>query len=415
MSTQQRTHRAIVAIALAGSAPIATAQPFQQVDYSVTHTIGFTAGVSVTAVTVSVSDFRHAWARAGVFEDSQYVSNTQLPDFDPFGTDTFASPSSFNSGLFGVPVACQYETFTLPPTGTNSFACTQAIVPGAMGTACNQWDIAPFGTTPPFVISGTIGSSGGATATTSNSRASEAYGFSTTALWVNGNRHLASGSIQWGVNLFSDTVGGGAGASAATLIGDPIHIVATNTNTGDVVDSVLLGITFQGSDTGVTTWGPTGFQSDGTDWELVIRIPPAHVAAGQSGDLKIRVESGVVTESDDSGAFDAILPPIGFSAPIPLPLPPSFPLDYDLGLDPTQPWDVDMILSGAGDANPKVDCPVDYNGDGALNVDDIDLFVGFFLDGAGPADLNADGAFNIDDIDLFIDLFLSGCDTSGGG
>ncbi len=403
--------KAAVAIAIAGAAHTADAQVFQQLTYSISHSFTFTAASSVTSLNVGISDFRHAWARSGVQQDAQYVSNTQLPGFDPFGTDTFGSPISSNSGLFGAPVACQYENYPVPPTGLSSFACTQAMVPGALGTACNEWDISSFAAGPPYVVSWRIASSGGAQAGLASAVLSEAYGFSTTALGVTGDIRLANGSVQWGVNLHADAVGAGVGAAA---IGDPVHLIATNLNTGDVVDAVLLDITLEGPNPGTTSWGPTGFHSTGTDWELVIRIPTTHVAPGQGGDLKVRVENGVVTESDDNGALDGILPPIGTTAPIPLPLPPTFPLDYDLGLDPTHPWDVEMVLSGGGGASTRVACPVDYNGDGTLNVDDIDLFVGLFLEGAGPADLNADGAFNIDDIDLFIELFLTACGSGDG-
>ncbi len=52
-------------------------------------------------------------------------------------------------------------------------------------------------------------------------------------------------------------------------------------------------------------------------------------------------------------------------------------------------------------------CPADLNGDGAANVDDIDLFVSAFLAGDLLADFNGDGALNVDDIDGFVSAFLT--------
>ena len=55
-------------------------------------------------------------------------------------------------------------------------------------------------------------------------------------------------------------------------------------------------------------------------------------------------------------------------------------------------------------------CFGDCDGNGTLNIDDIDCFVAAFLgsDLAG-ADCDANGTLNIDDIDCFVTSFLSGC------
>ncbi|MEZ6319392.1 MAG: GC-type dockerin domain-anchored protein [Phycisphaerales bacterium] len=54
-------------------------------------------------------------------------------------------------------------------------------------------------------------------------------------------------------------------------------------------------------------------------------------------------------------------------------------------------------------------CPVDLDGNGALNFDDINAFIEGFLDGDSAADLTGDGALNFDDIDAFVSSFLVGC------
>ncbi len=51
----------------------------------------------------------------------------------------------------------------------------------------------------------------------------------------------------------------------------------------------------------------------------------------------------------------------------------------------------------------------DMNGDGTLNVDDIDVLVAGFLANDPDADLDQNGAWNVDDIDLFVSSFLGGC------
>ena len=51
--------------------------------------------------------------------------------------------------------------------------------------------------------------------------------------------------------------------------------------------------------------------------------------------------------------------------------------------------------------------PADLNGDGVLDITDVDLFIVAFLGGDSAADLSEPfGIFDIDDIDAFIDAFL---------
>ncbi len=55
-------------------------------------------------------------------------------------------------------------------------------------------------------------------------------------------------------------------------------------------------------------------------------------------------------------------------------------------------------------------CFADCDGDGALNVDDIDCFVAAFLGGGlSEADCDGNGTLNIDDVDCFVAGFLAGC------
>ncbi len=63
-------------------------------------------------------------------------------------------------------------------------------------------------------------------------------------------------------------------------------------------------------------------------------------------------------------------------------------------------------LSGAATAS----CPDDCDGNGTVNIDDIDCFVAGFLAGdLGVADCDGNGTINIDDIDCFVFAFLNGC------
>ncbi len=85
--------------------------------------------------------------------------------------------------------------------------------------------------------------------------------------------------------------------------------------------------------------------------------------------------------------------------------------------------DTGMADVGVGDGvNPIVDigaaefqgttvvCFADCDGNGALNLDDIDCFVaGFLASDQGAADCDSNGSLNLDDIDCFVASFLGGC------
>ncbi|GJM19572.1 MAG: hypothetical protein DHS20C14_17850 [Phycisphaeraceae bacterium] len=72
-----------------------------------------------------------------------------------------------------------------------------------------------------------------------------------------------------------------------------------------------------------------------------------------------------------------------------------------------RPWSsAYLALSGA---LPQPCGIADLDGNGVLNIDDIDLFVSYFIGGDLRANCDGGGGLNIDDIDCFVAAFLSGC------
>ena len=66
---------------------------------------------------------------------------------------------------------------------------------------------------------------------------------------------------------------------------------------------------------------------------------------------------------------------------------------------------VDSVTLDAADPP----CLADMDGNGSLNIDDIDRFILAFVHGFLDADVDGNGTLNIDDIDAFIASFLGGC------
>jgi hypothetical protein len=54
-------------------------------------------------------------------------------------------------------------------------------------------------------------------------------------------------------------------------------------------------------------------------------------------------------------------------------------------------------------------CPVDLDGNGALNLDDVDAFAAAFISSDLLADIDGNGVLNLDDVDAFVAGFVAGC------
>ncbi|MEZ6317335.1 MAG: GC-type dockerin domain-anchored protein [Phycisphaerales bacterium] len=54
-------------------------------------------------------------------------------------------------------------------------------------------------------------------------------------------------------------------------------------------------------------------------------------------------------------------------------------------------------------------CPADLDGNGALNLDDVNLFANAFVTSDLLADIDGNGTLNLDDVNLFAASFVAGC------
>ncbi len=372
-------------------------------DYRVEHNFNYMPAGDV--VEVRGADFRHAWIRTtGIFGSAWSAEAVaQDPFFDPFGTDSMGTaPAATNSGL-GMPVPCVYNTFNIPPSGINGFQCIVLPLGQSFATACTEFFVAPYSTTPPFSIQGTVASSGGVHAVLAR-----AYAYSSAGISVRGGIQLANGTIQWNP-IISDVVGAGATATGQHWKTDPVHFSATNLNTGVQIDASLFEFELNSSGDGTLNWDGGIMEIDQSDLLFTLNIPPQFIAPGQEGHIILEIAGGQVVFADDSGIFDGMLPPLGQTVPLVFPLLNDLTLDFDLGLDPAFGWDVLTNLSGGAGTLDESSCPADLNGDGQLDFVDISLFVKFFTSGDPLADLNGDKELDFVDVSIFVDSFASDC------
>lgn len=95
------------------------------------------------------------------------------------------------------------------------------------------------------------------------------------------------------------------------------------------------------------------------------------------------------------------------------------PLPLDLAGAPRFQDDPDAPDTGVGtspivdlgpyERTPDATCVADIDGNGALNLDDINAFAGAFIAGSLAADVDGSGTLNLDDINVFAQSFLAGC------
>ncbi len=407
MFRSRHTPSAIVLAALAGFASPGAAQ--QSVNgYNEVHNFRLISPGTDTA-RVWVYEFRHAWivTFGNMIED--HIPLAQDPGFDPYGTEAFgANDLAFNSGLFGSPVPVRYASGEIQPTGAPGTPfCLTLTLGSSFANACNAVRIDPWTNVAPLDISGSIQSFGVADANVQGQGAAIAYAFSTAGIRIDGGVTLANGTIQWTPGLYSDSVGGGTGD---LVVQDPVKIRATNTATGDVIEHTLVDIDIDHDGPGMVSYSGTNLLVDAEEVKIDIVIDPAIIAPGQSGELHLEVDNGVLVSASGTGIYAGSVPPLGVQIPFDVPMP-DIQLDYDLPLDPTQPWEVSADMGGGAGAlsDAAGGCPADINGDGVLDLEDINAFVLGFVEMLPQSDLNGDGVHDLQDVGLFVESFVSGC------
>lgn len=387
----------------------------QPPSYAVSHTFTFDPAGDVAEV--RFFEFRHAWIRSLWGDNEGHEPQAQDPGFDRYGTDAPGWPSWINSGLPG-PVPVQYGSGVIDAaTGSNpSWFCVDVPAGPSHARACNRVDVPAWTQQAPLSIPATIESAGYADAVTIGSGASFAYASSTAGLTARGGFQMASGQVQWIPGFQVQQVGGQA---ADLAVQDPIVFTATNLITGVVTEWRLLDIlAFSGAGAGTVDWQAGVLTVDRPEFEITIEIPAGAVDPAQTGSMRLEVAGGAVIASTGSGVFAGSVVPLGLAIPFSVPMP-SLSLDYDLGLDPTQPWSVVATFCGGGSVGSTsgAGCAADLAEPfGVLNFFDIAAYINAYIDGDPSADLAEPfGVFNFFDISAYVNLYNAGCVPGSDG
>jgi hypothetical protein len=197
------------------------------------------------------------------------------------------------------------------------------------GNADPDWDGCPWGATRGF---------GRSTA------------YSAAAVKVRGQKVDRRGNIKYSGNWkhVPPVVGG----TSRGVSKDPIIATLIDNTTGITLKWVLFNMKTTSSD-GEIAWNAGSLSSSSTNMDLHIKVGDPAVTL-QSGELKIKVQNGIVTELVQLGLFSAMpLPavgsPGGFSVPFP-----ELSLDYDMGGDESHDLVPELDFDNAGEVEKDV-------------------------------------------------------------
>lgn len=282
--------------------------------YSITHGFSFSVGGNTTPL-VRGFDGGSAFA------------------FSPY------APPFFSSSSYG------HHSYTIsPPVPSLPFIhnhSTSAAIGSASATASSKVQINTIGV---GTVSGFINASGTASA---QKRRERACAGSYAGVTARQRIRLPWGLVIWGPRFALDFVSGGGCAIGK----DPIKFTVTDPDTGSILSSgQFLDITSTGD--GSVNWGENSLDFAISDGTFSIDLNSPFIPDNQRGTLSLKVQGGIITDSQDSGIFDGYLPQIGSSGTFSVSgsdFKPDLTFDYNLG---DFGKEVDLELTADGGAIP---------------------------------------------------------------
>ncbi|CAH1076227.1 hypothetical protein [Candidatus Nitrotoga sp. 1052] len=335
-------------------------------DFKVTHQFRLEPGGTVVP-RVTAYYFDHAWVRDPNLR-SDVNPAVQPPGFDPAGFDRSdsigrVSNSSANGNNNGL---VNRGSFAVPATGIAfppGAVTTANVPPGPNSAQANsRFGVSPFGVGG--AVSGAIQVDGFAQAVfdtvTRQPSPSEAYAFGFAQVTANGGTKLKNGNIQWRPDIRATIAGAAAAGNLrkenVRRAKDPIDFQVTDLVTGEILSGTLLDITLDMFGEGDFLWDSAAglFKTNAENLLFSIVIDSPYTL--QTGNLMMEILDGVVVTADDSGMFEGILPLIGTSGELTIPLG-EITLDYNFGDFGGHELDVTIDFSGSGQALASIPEP----------------------------------------------------------
>ncbi|MCC6428591.1 MAG: hypothetical protein IT435_17450 [Phycisphaerales bacterium] len=408
MAQNTRTRTGLALFLLAGglSAGSANAQWTASDTYEVRHDFLVTPGGNVTP-RVKFFYFQHAWLYEYMGAWGAYtqagVAPPQGPGFDLLGTEGYANLMLMNYPRHAAnpPTNCLWGWVDIPDTGKTDWGCTRVLSPNSNShaNACTDYLVASYGVGTP--IQGYIRAMGNAYSYTYSY--TETYAFSAAAILIEAGTQLASGQIVW--TPWMDSVHDSSHSIAVRK--DPITISWDGSSAGEVtlLDADMNVRGEAGG--GASSWKGDVVEFGASEGVFYVDINPAVTKKG--GTARMEVTNGVVVVSNDSGAFDGLLPAVGAQTPLKFDFPSKLNVIYDITPHIGNASNIGLYMGGGAGGPARAGCPADVDASGFVDTDDFDAFVGMFTEGGPAADFDHSGFVDTDDYDAFVRAFESGC------
>jgi hypothetical protein len=280
-------------------------------------------------------DFEHAWASEEGFDPStSWTPAAQPVGFLPYGFDwQNAWGRVWNSG--NVLVNVNTTPYVGPPWPFEGQTTVTANSGSASATANSSVSIEQF--TPGDPFSGWIRSWGAASAPTGETNGAYAYASSNVAL-LGQTADWRTGTILWNPSLSYQPTGTGTGTvrSGCPREGprDPVIARILDADGGVLLEELFFDMAFN-----VERWdlpAEVGWSDDTLiysniiDGRLWITSDNAYVDPSCRGTALLEIRDGLITQSEDTGIFDGLLPTVGSPGTFSIPFPSEIVLNYEL-------------------------------------------------------------------------------------
>lgn len=155
----------------------------------------------------------------------------------------------------------------------------------------------------------------------------------------------ARGQIKWKPEIHGDFL-----HDVKSRIRDPLDVSVLDLDTNQTSISRLLDIGFDSDDNSQISWQDGSVNLSGSNLTFYVNMTSPFITSSQ-GTLRLTFKDDIVSESEDTGIFDGLLPSVGSPANASFQIGDSqgdINIDYDFGSTNTNGYQFDIGLSGDG-------------------------------------------------------------------
>jgi len=294
---------------------------------------------------VNIVHFEHAWGIERGPDDSDFAPKPlgQPAWFKPYGKENLSSSSGTIRQVGGGKVNVTTNPIGAggTPAGGASFKAEVLLASGTNAVGETLAVIAPYGVGGPVTGSLTFKTK----VILGTAEFNDGYAFAGGEISIKARHRDKKGRVRMGRTWHLGRGANAAWGRGKTRAVDPIVWRVEEVGSGNVYEGNFASMECT-TENGAIDAIPGGVLVNATNGRFVARVGSPYMSV--HGALKLKVDNGVVTESEDSGIFDGSLPPAGHTGPFFVSMP-ALEFDYDLNDVSNALTEADVTLSMGGD------------------------------------------------------------------